>query len=105
MAIRKELEGGGYEVIEAASGVEALEMAQGGGPQLVLLDMNMPEMDGIAVYEKLLQTTGRNDIPAIFLSSADCLAERRADIDRVGAGSLAKGSPAGELLKMVQGRL
>ena len=50
---REELEEDGYEVHSALSGTEALEMFQNIGPDLVILDINMPDMNGIEVLRKM----------------------------------------------------
>jgi two-component system chemotaxis response regulator CheY len=51
--VRYTLEGAGYEVIQAADGVEALDLAKGRGVDLVLTDVNMPRMDGITLVKEL----------------------------------------------------
>lgn len=64
---REELEEEGYEVQSAMSGEEALELFESGQPDLVVLDINMPGMDGIEVLRQMKQK--RPDVPVI-LSSA-----------------------------------
>src|SRR5258708_27156415 len=62
------LEGGGYRVIAARSGPEALHMLQASRPNLILLDINMPEMDGWQVL-KILQVDERTmNIPVAMFS-------------------------------------
>lgn len=56
----------GYVVYRVASGADALKMIQKISIDIVLLDIQMPDMDGFEVYEKLKETT---DIPAVFLTS------------------------------------
>jgi two-component system chemotaxis response regulator CheY len=51
--VRYTLEGAGYEVIQAADGVEALDLAKTRGVDLVLTDVNMPRMDGITLVKEL----------------------------------------------------
>jgi CheY-like chemotaxis protein len=51
--VRTMLEHSGYEVIEAADGAEAVEKARESHPQLILLDLQMPGLDGFAVIERL----------------------------------------------------
>lgn len=60
----------GHEVETAASGQEALEMYQDFDPELVLLDITMPEMDGFQVAMKIRQSF-QDWIPIIFLSGHD----------------------------------
>jgi CheY-like chemotaxis protein len=51
--VRSILEHCGYEVIEAANGAEAVEKARESQPQLILLDLQMPGLDGYGVIERL----------------------------------------------------
>ncbi|MBI3072341.1 MAG: response regulator transcription factor [Deltaproteobacteria bacterium] len=64
----------GYAVTLATNGVEALDRIASGGIDLVVLDILMPEMDGLAVCRKIRETSA---LPIIFLSS------RSEEIDRV----------------------
>ena len=60
---------GGFEVIEATSGIEALELARSEQPQLVLLDVMMPGMDGVTTLLKLRDDGATADIPIIFMTA------------------------------------
>jgi DNA-binding response OmpR family regulator len=74
----------GYEVLEAADGAEALELADRHEPALALLDINMPRVDGVEVAERL-RANGRRT-PVMFLT----VNTRRAEIDRaLGTGPAA----------------
>ena len=64
----------GLETIEADDGEAALAMAGAHGPDLVVLDINMPRMDGLEVCRRL---RAAGDVPILFLSSRD------DEIDRV----------------------
>jgi DNA-binding NarL/FixJ family response regulator len=62
------LESEGYDVVgEAADGAEALDRARELEPDLVLLDVNLPDMDGFAVAAEL---TSHNGAPAVVLTSS-----------------------------------
>ncbi len=56
----------GFTVIEAADGQQALEMAQSMSPDLIVLDIGMPEMDGLAVCRELRKSS---DVPVVFLTA------------------------------------
>lgn len=58
----------GYEVIEAFDGLEALEKAAEVKPDLILLDIMMPKMDGLSVNLKLKEDTATAKIPVIVIT-------------------------------------
>ena len=60
---------GGFEVIEARNGLEALEKAQQVQPDLIVLDIKMPRMNGYEVCRKLKEIPNLCDVPVIFLSA------------------------------------
>lgn len=65
------LEEQGYEVQEAINGPIALKAVAVSLPDLILLDINMPEMDGYAVCQQLKSNPKTKDIPVIFVSAVD----------------------------------
>jgi len=67
--IRFNLEQNGYEVISAFDGASGLEKANSEMPDLVLLDVMLPIMDGIEVCNKLKNRAGTEDIPIIMLTA------------------------------------
>lgn len=60
-----------YDVSVAYNGIEALEMIKGQMPDLILLDIIMPEMDGYAVCEQLQNNPKTRDIPILFLTALE----------------------------------
>ena len=64
------LEGRGYGVRVALNGRIALRAARSRAPDLVLLDVNMPEMDGFAVCRALREDETLREVPVIFISAA-----------------------------------
>ncbi len=72
-AVRKSLEnilakGGGYTVVTAADGKEGLKLVRKAKPDLVLLDIMMPGLDGFEVLKKLKEDYKTMSIPVIILS-------------------------------------
>jgi class 3 adenylate cyclase len=65
--IRKILQADGYEIMQAQNGLEALEMVEAHHPDLILLDVVMPVMDGIAVLKELRKT---DPITGVIMVSA-----------------------------------
>lgn len=58
-----------FSIIGASNGVEALEMAIDYRPDLILMDVAMPEMDGITATQRLKEIEVTRDIPIVFMSS------------------------------------
>lgn len=79
-----------YDVVLATSGKQALHVIPEENPDLVLLDYEMPEMDGKAVFETMLQDPEMKEIPVIFLTSVS----KKSSIL-----SILKSKPAGYILK------
>jgi CheY-like chemotaxis protein len=63
------LERDGHQVIEAYNGREALEKAYAELPDLIILDIMMPEMDGYTVNARLTETESTRRIPVIILTA------------------------------------
>jgi two-component system sensor histidine kinase/response regulator len=61
----------GYEIVPAADGLTALKRIAVRPPDLILLDLLMPAMDGFEVCRRIKAEPGWRDIPVIFLSAAD----------------------------------
>ena len=66
-----ELFGTTYKIIQAKNGVQALEKARQHRPDLILLDVLMPEMDGMAVLRELKRDDATRLIPVIFITALD----------------------------------
>ena len=73
----------GYNVIEAEDGLEGLLKAGGKDPDLVLLDLALPEMDGVEVARRLHEMPKLSQIP-IFVISAYLTEEIQADLRALG---------------------
>ncbi len=61
----------GYDLVPAMSGQEALDRMVHTSPDLILLDIILPDLDGIEVCNRIRQNPAWRDIPIIFLSAAD----------------------------------
>jgi CheY-like chemotaxis protein len=80
----------GITVEEAASGVEALARLQQNGIDLVLLDMNMPGMDGIETLQRLRSLPGCASLPVIAMTADATEAHRKRYLAAGMNGYLAK---------------
>ena len=67
--LEQALEDSGYQLITATNGQEALAKIQSEQPDLVLLDLSMPIMDGFAVLEQVKADSMLRDIPIIIISA------------------------------------
>jgi len=76
-ATRVVLESGGYQVVTAYDGKEGLERVRKDNPDLVILDIIMPEEDGFKVCEALKADPKLSEIPVIILTS---LSERWSEV-------------------------
>ena len=69
LATARRVLSGEYKVIPAMKGTQALAYLQNGDCDIILLDINMPEMDGFEVLQKIRQMESCKDIPVIFLTA------------------------------------
>jgi CheY-like chemotaxis protein len=65
------LTGEGYDVIQASNGEEALELAEKEEPQVILLDVKMPGIDGIEVCRRLKEEDKTRFIPVIMVTALE----------------------------------
>jgi len=70
----------GFEMVEAANGVEALEQAQLQPPDLILMDIVMPEMDGLEATRRLRQLPGFDEVPIIAISASTSSNDERSSL-------------------------
>ena len=75
--IKINLEAEGYETVLALSGEEGLEKAKTSPPDLITLDVLMPEMDGFKVLEALKRDEVLNSIPVIMISVVNGIRKKR----------------------------
>ena len=68
--VRTVLEHCGYEVIEAADGAEALDKVRESHPHLIMLDVQMPALDGFGVIEQLRNEVGIAATPIVALTAS-----------------------------------
>ena len=90
-----------YETFSVNSGEEALEQAEAGQPDLILMDLNMPEMDGYETMEQLKQQSGY-DIPVIFMTSEDNIESEVRGLEMGARDYIHKPFKADILLKRIE---
>jgi DNA-binding response OmpR family regulator len=102
---RVNLEAEGMAVLEAADGPSGLEKARAETPDVILLDVMMPGLDGWRVAEELLDDARTEDIPIIFLTARAELRDRARGIDLGGVDYVTKPFNPVELAPLVRGLL
>ncbi len=63
------LEDNGYETVTAANGIEGMEKAKQNRPDLICLDITMPEQSGIRFYRNLKEDAGLADVPVVVVTA------------------------------------
>ncbi|WP_141329011.1 response regulator transcription factor [Myxococcus faecalis] len=97
--VRFALEQGGFRVEEAAEGRAALAHVQRSPPALIVLDIMMPEMDGLTVCREVRRT---HELPIVFLSSRDDEVDRILGLELGGDDYLTKPFSPRELVARVK---
>jgi DNA-binding response OmpR family regulator len=102
---RVNLEAEGIEVLEAADGTTGLELAREEQPDVVLLDVMMPGLDGWRVAEELLEDDRTLGIPIIFLTARAEFRDRARGLDIGGVDYVTKPFNPLELASLVRNLL
>lgn len=69
MLVRRVLEAEGYSIIEATDGASGLEMATQMQPDLILLDINLPEIDGYELARRFRDTPSLQQVPILAVTA------------------------------------
>ena len=97
--LKPSLSAAGYEVVEAGTGAEALKAVATQAPDLVILDLGLPDMDGKDVIASL---RGWSDIPIVILSARDRESEKIAALDLGADDYVEKPFGIGELTARIR---
>ena len=98
---RVNLEAEGMEVLEASDGPTGLEKARNDEPDVILLDVMMPGLDGWQVAEELLDSERTNGIPIVFLTARAEVRDRARGLDLGGIDYVTKPFNPVELAPLV----
>jgi CheY-like chemotaxis protein len=80
-ALSRRMKRRGFEVLVAAEGKSGLAMAQDEKPDLILMDMNMPELDGWEATRQIKSSEGCRDIPVIALTAHALAGDRERALE------------------------
>jgi DNA-binding response OmpR family regulator len=95
----------GYEVIPVNSGKLALAAVKNNPPDLILLDIMMPDMDGYEVCQALKEDEFTKDIPIIFISALDQISDKIKAFNAGGIDYIVKPLKPKEVLARVKTHL
>lgn len=84
------LEQNGFTVIQARSGPEGIELAGRVRPDIILLDIQLPQMDGYAVARELRRNQALNEVPIIAVTSYAMVGDRERTLEAGCNGYLEK---------------
>lgn len=100
--IKIALSAAGHQVNEAMNGVDGLRKADTAKFDLIITDLNMPEMDGLSMIRELRKKTSYSGIPILFLSTEND-ADMKGQAKAAGAtGWLTKPFAADQLVRIVE---
>lgn len=88
--VRTVLERDGYEVVEAADGEEAVEKAREAHPDLIILDLHMPRLDGFSTISTLRQDEQFAETPVVALTASAMMGDRERAIAAGFTGYITK---------------
>lgn len=84
-AVSKMLGLGGFEVLLAEDGSTAIRLATENKPHLILLDINLPDVNGYEVCRRLRKTAETASIPVVFYTAVSATANAKAEAEAAGA--------------------
>ena len=99
---RDVLQATGYSTLEATTGEEAIELSLSQAPALVLMDVQLPGIDGVEALERLRQNERTASIPVLALTAQAMSGDRERFLEAGFNGYLAKPVDVGELIETVR---
>jgi len=96
------LQQAGYSISVATDGTQAFAKAVAAKPDLILLDVHLPGMNGLSIARRLKQIPETNNIPVLFMSSAISPEERLSGLRAGGSDYISKPFRAEEVLERVR---
>ena len=90
VALSLDLQGEGYKVVTASNGEEAVSIATLTQPDIILMDISMPQLDGLAATRKIREHERLRDVPVIAITAFSTEGFRRAAYDVGVEGYLVK---------------
>jgi two-component system, chemotaxis family, chemotaxis protein CheY len=92
----------GHTICEAVDGVDGLQKAHGARFDLIITDLNMPEMDGLTMIRELRKNPAHAGVPILFLSTESDAGMKQLAKAAGATGWLTKPFASGQLVKIVE---
>ncbi len=99
--VRKILQHAGYEVLEAMDGLSAIDMTESGQPALILMDVNLPDIDGLEATRRIKATPHLAHIPIVALTANAMYGDRERCLDAGCDDYLSKPVNKAQLLEII----
>lgn len=100
--VRKILKHAGHEVLEAETGLAGLSVAQHEHPDLILMDINLPDVDGLEVTARIRENPSVAHIPIVALTANAMVGDRERALQAGCDGYLPKPVSRAELVQTVE---
>jgi two-component system chemotaxis response regulator CheY len=100
--VRLTLQGAGYEVLEASDGCEAIERVKSAQVEMVVTDLNMPNMDGLTLIRQLRSMSSLRGMPIVFLTTESEDSKKQAAKNAGATGWITKPFKQEHLLAVVK---
>jgi two-component system cell cycle response regulator DivK len=100
--VRDVLQATGYRTLEATTGEEAVELARSQAPALVLMDVQLPGIDGVEALERMRENERTASIPVLALTAQAMSGDRERFLEAGFDGYLAKPVDVRELIEAVR---
>lgn len=94
----------GYEVIEATDGMEGVKLAAEKLPDLILMDMHLPGINGIEAFRRIRGDAATREIPVIFVTASAQAIDKELILQSGPDGYLVKPFDIDELLELVKSK-
>ncbi|MCM8813724.1 MAG: response regulator [Candidatus Omnitrophica bacterium] len=104
-ALRQKLAGTGYELLAETDGCRGIARAEEASPDLIILDLLLPDIDGFEVCRRLKKNPRFDDVPILFYTSVRSIDEKLIGLQLGAADFLTKDAPVRELLVRIQNLL
>ena len=103
--VRRILMAEGYNLLEAADAMQALDILKSNRPNLILMDINMPDMDGYSLTAKIKGSPGLEAIPIIALTANVMRGDRERSLEAGCDGYIQKPIDIDMLSEQIEGFL